>query len=70
MRALKHPKRRRKPLFESAIFEERFWTIERVFASEDKFRRLLLRFDRFGQAHYAFKTLAYTLINLRHYCPG
>jgi hypothetical protein len=33
-----------------------------------KFRRLLLRFERISQVHYAFKTLAYTLINLRHYC--
>src|SRR5271167_2008529 len=68
VRGRKQPKRGRKPLFESAIFEERFWTIERVFAWEDKFRRLLLRFDRLSQLHYAFKTLAYTMINLRHYC--
>jgi hypothetical protein len=63
-------KRCRKPLFEPAIFDERFYTIERVFAWEDKFRRLLLRFDRLSQLHYAFKTLACTLINLRHYCWG
>ena len=43
-------------------------TIERVFAWEDKFRRLLLRFERLSHLHYAFKTLAYTMINLRHYC--
>ena len=47
---------------------ERFRTIERVFAWEDKFRRLLLRFERISQLHYALKTLAYTMINLRHYC--
>jgi hypothetical protein len=41
-----------------------------VFAWEDKFRRLRLRFDRLSQLHYAFKTLAYTMINLRHYCQG
>jgi hypothetical protein len=35
---------------------------------EDKFRRLLLRFDRLSQLHYAFKALAYTMINLRHFC--
>jgi transposase len=68
VRGRKQPKRGRKPLFESAIFEERFWTIERVFAWEDKFRRLLLRFDRLSRLHYAFKTLAYTMINLRYYC--
>ncbi|MFD2272633.1 hypothetical protein ACFS07_19675 [Undibacterium arcticum] len=52
------------------FFEERFNTIERVFAWEDKFRRLLLRFERLSQLHYAFKTLAYTMINLRHFCQG
>ena len=69
-RGRKHPKRGRKPLFDPAIFEERFQTIERVFAWEDKFRRLLLRFDRLSRLHYAFKTLAYTMINLRHYCQS
>ena len=70
VRGRKQPKRGRKPLFDPAIFDERFWTIERVFAWEDKFRRLLLRFDRLSQVHYAFKTLASTMINLRHYCRG
>jgi transposase len=64
----KQPKRGRKPIFEPAIFKERFRTIERVFAWEDKFRRLLLRFERISGVHYAFKTLAYTMINLRHHC--
>jgi transposase len=67
-RGRKQPKRGRKSIFEPAIFKERFWTIERVFAWEDKFRRLLLRFERISGLHYAFKTLAYTMINLRHYC--
>jgi transposase len=69
-RARKRPKRGRKPFFEPAIFDERFRTIERVFAWEDKFRRLLLRFERISEVHYAFKSLAYTMINLRHYCRG
>jgi hypothetical protein len=64
------PRRGRKPPFVPAIFDERFYTIERVFAWEDKFRRLLLRSDRLSQVHHAFKTLAYTLINLRHCCCG
>jgi hypothetical protein len=67
-RRRKHPKRGRKPLFDPAIFEERFRTIERLFAWEDKFRRLLFRFERISQLHYAFKTLAYAMIDLRHYC--
>ena len=67
-RGRKSQKRGRKALFDPAIFKERFRTIERVFAWEDKFRRLLLRFERISQLHYALKTLAYTMINLRHYC--
>ncbi|MFX1767055.1 IS5 family transposase [Paraburkholderia sp. A1RI-2L] len=67
-RGRKTPKRGRKQRYDPAIFEERFRTIERVFAWEDKFRRLLLRFERISDMHYAFKTLAYTMINLRHYC--
>jgi transposase len=67
-RGRKTPKRGRRQRFDPAIFEERFSTIERVFAWEDTFRRLLLRFERISDVHYAFKTLAYTMINLRHYC--
>jgi len=69
-RARKTTKRGRKRFFDPAIFEERFRTIERVFAWEDQFRRLLLRFERISTLHYAFKTLAYTMINLRHFCRG
>ena len=64
----KTPKRGRKRLFNAAIYQERFFTIERVFAWEDKFKRLLLRFERISQLHYALKSLAYTMINLRHFC--
>jgi hypothetical protein len=35
-----------------------------------KFRRLLLRFERLSQSHYAFETIAYKMINLRHCCRG
>jgi hypothetical protein len=66
-RKRKEAKRGRKRHFDEAIFEERFRTIERVFAWEDKFRRLLLRFERLSEVHCALKTLAYTMINLRHY---
>lgn len=67
-RGRKTTKRGRKPLFDARIFKERFDTIERVFAWEDKFKRLLLRFEHISDLHYAFKTLAYTMINLRHFC--
>ena len=53
-------------MFNADIFKERFETIERVFGWEDKFRRLLLRVERPRQLHYVFKTMAYTMINLRH----
>lgn len=61
-------KRGRKRLFNKNIFKERFRTIERVFAWEDKFKRLLLRFEHHSAHHYAMKTIAYTMINLRHFC--
>jgi len=70
LRGRTQPKRGRKRFFDPAISEARFCTIERVFAWEDKFRRLLLRFDRLSQLHYAFKTLADTMINLRHHCQS
>ncbi|MEL7079003.1 MAG: hypothetical protein AAFY63_07915 [Cyanobacteria bacterium J06643_13] len=59
-----------KRLFVTAIFQERFRTIERVFAWEDKFKRLLLRFERISSLHYALKKLAYSMINLRHFCQN
>ena len=67
-RGRKTAKRGPKRLFDAAIFKERFRTIERVFAWEDKFRRVLIRFERISAVHYALKTLAYTMINLRHFC--
>ena len=64
----KSPKRGRKRFYVKEIYEERFRTIERVFAWEDKFKRLLLRFERISHHHFGFKLLAYTMINLRHFC--
>ncbi len=64
----KTPKPGPKQHFDPLIFKERFQTIERIFAWEDKFRRLLLRFEVISSVHYAFKTLAYTMVNLRHFC--
>ncbi len=64
----KTTKRGRKPFFNKEIFKERFRTIERVFAWEDKFKRLLLRFERISAHHYGMKYLAFAMINLRHFC--
>ena len=63
----KEAKRGRKRIYDEAIFDERFRTIERVFAWEDKFKRLLLRFERISLHHFGLKLLAYTMINLRHF---
>lgn len=61
------PKRGRKRLFNAAIHALRL-CVERTFAWEDKFKRLLLRFETKQQRHYSMKLMAYTLINLRHFC--
>jgi hypothetical protein len=61
------PKRGRKRLFNAAIQSLRL-RVERTFAWEDKFKRLLLRFEFIQQHHYGMKLMAYTLINLRRFC--
>ena len=63
------PKRGRKRFFDAALYAVRF-TIERVFAWEDKFKRLLLRFETKQKRHRGFKLIAFTLINLREFCEG
>jgi hypothetical protein len=63
----KHPKRGRKRLFNAAIHALRL-RVERTVAWEDKFKRLLLRFERIQQRYYGLKLLAHTLINLRAFC--
>ena len=63
----KTTKRGRKRLFNAAIHALRL-RVERTFAWEDKFKRLLLRFERIQQRHYGMKLMAYTLINLRTFC--
>ena len=63
----KTPKRGRKRLFNAAIHSLRL-CVERTFAWEDKFKRLLLRFEFKQQRHYGMKLMAYTLINLRPFC--
>lgn len=64
----KKTKRGRARIFDESIYEERFRTVELVFAWEDKFKRLLLRFERISLHHFGLKLLAYTMINLRHFC--
>jgi hypothetical protein len=63
------PKRGRKRFFDAGLYHRRF-TVERTFAWEDKFKRLLLRFETKPIHHLGFKLLAFTLINLRTFCGG
>jgi hypothetical protein len=63
----KTTKRGRKRFFNEAIHALRM-RVERIFAWEDKFKRLLLRFEHMPQRHYGLKLMAYTLLNLRHFC--
>src|SRR5438067_4483779 len=55
----------RKRLFNAAIHALRM-RVERTFAWEDKFKRLLLRFERIQQRHYGMKLLGYTMIVSDH----
>jgi len=64
----KKTKRGQKRRFSLAIFEERFFTIERMFSWEDKFRRALIRFERISGHYFGIKLIAYSMINLRHFC--
>ena len=57
----------RKQCFDEEIYKERFRTIERLFAWEDKFKRVLMRFESISSHFYAFKMLVYTIIILRHF---
>jgi hypothetical protein len=63
------PKRGRKRFFDAALYKLRF-IVERTFAWEDKFKRLLLRFETKQSRHLGFKLIAFTLINLREFCGG
>jgi hypothetical protein len=63
----KRTKRGRQRFFNAAIHALRT-RVDRTLAWEDKFKRLLLRFERIQQRHYGMKLLAYTLINVREFC--
>ena len=63
----KRIRRGRKRLFNAAIHALRT-RVDRTFAWEDTFRRLLLRFECIQQRHFGMKLMAYTLINVREFC--
>jgi hypothetical protein len=68
-RQRKRNKRGRKRFFNAALHALRT-RVDRTFAWEDKFKRLLLRFERIQQRHFGMKLMAYTLINLRGFCSA
>jgi transposase len=61
----KHLKRGRKRVFNPEVYKQRF-VAERSFAWVDKFRALLIRFDRKDALFLAAHHLVFALINLRH----
>jgi hypothetical protein len=63
----KQTRRGRKRLFNEAIHALRT-RVDRTFAWEDKFKRLLLRFEHLQQRHFGMKLMAYTLISMREFC--
>ncbi len=65
----KHPKRGRKRLFNPDVYKRRF-TNERSFAWIDKFRALLIRFDRVDAFFFGAHCIAFAMINLRHVFAG
>ena len=60
----KRPKRGRKRLFNAAFHTLRL-CIERTFAWEDKFKRLLLRFERIQQRHYGTRLVTVSFTYMR-----
>ena len=61
----KQPKRGRKRLFNAEVYKRRF-IAERSFAWVDKFKQLLIRFERKDAYWLGAHFIAFTMINLRH----
>lgn len=66
-RNTKKPKRGRPRHFNKTSYKKRF-IVEKIFAWEDCYRSLVIRYDRKQANYMGRKLLAYTLINLRHFC--
>lgn len=62
----KKPKRGRKRFFNQKVYKHRF-TAERSFAWIDKFRSLLIRFERKDVYCLGAHFIAFAMINLRHH---
>jgi transposase len=61
----KQTKRGRPRLFNAEVYQNRFCA-ERTFAWVDKFKRLLIRFERYDACFLGAHYIAFTMINLRH----
>ena len=61
----KAPKRGRKRFFDTEVYKHRF-TCERTFAWIDKFKALLIRFDRKDVYFLGAYFIAFAMVNLRH----
>lgn len=64
-RGRKKPKKGRKRLFNGKIYKNRFGT-ERTWAWVDKFKRLLIRFERSDTHFFGLHCVAFAMINLRN----
>ena len=64
-RGRKKVKRGRKRLFNAKIYKNRFGT-ERTWAWVDKFKRLLIRFERNDSYFFGLHCIAFAMINLRN----
>jgi transposase len=61
----KSPKRGRKRLFNEEVYKNRFGS-ERTFAWVDKFKRLLVRFERKDLFFFGLHCIAFAMINIRN----
>lgn len=50
--------------FDENIYKERY-KIERTFAWQDTYRKLVIRYEKLESTHTGFKYLAYSMMNLR-----
>lgn len=64
-RGRKKPKKGRKRLFNKEVYKNRFGT-ERTWAWVDKFKRLLIRFERSDTYFFGLHCIAFAMINLRN----
>ena len=55
--------------FNEQIYKERY-RIERTFAWQDTYRKLVIRYEQLESTHNGFKYLAYSVMNLRVFFGG